>query len=354
MNETRQNVAVGLFVLVGIAALATLIVVFGQASWSPAVGGTVLNVRFDKAPGIRDLTPVTIGGIMVGRVTNVEFANPDTFEGGVLVELQLDPGRKVRRGTRAATAEPGVGMGRPPIELYPGPPEEPILESGAIIDGDMTSMMASIIPPEIIATIERSATHLGDAAEAMTPVLADLHEVLRPRRPADVDLPGGPAGNLSSAVVRLDDALRHFNAVLGDEQVQSQVRTAVANFYQMSEDGKEVTEELRVASTEFRGVTEKAGSFLENTGGAVDDIRGQVRTVAEALKKDLDLAAGVLQQLHGISVKIDRGEGSIGKVLNDPKLYESMVLTFRQLTMTVEEFRLLIKQWQEGKIRVGL
>ncbi|RMF85403.1 MAG: hypothetical protein D6744_01445 [Planctomycetota bacterium] len=245
-------------------------------------------------------------------------------------------------------------MGRPPIELIPGPPDEPVLESGAIIDGEITSAMASLIPPGILSTIERSATHLGDAAEAMKPVLADLHEVLRPRSPEEVDLPGGPSGNLSSAVARLDSALRSVNAVLGDSEVQNRVRSTVDNFYAMSEDGKQAAQNLRAASADFRGVTEKAGTFLDNTGATVEDIRGQVRTVAAALKKDLDLAADVLKQLHGISVKIDRGQGSVGKMLNDPKLYESMVLTFRQLTLTVQEFQVLIKQWQEGKIRVGL
>jgi len=31
-----------------------------------------------------------------------------------------------------------------------------------------------------------------------------------------------------------------------------------------------------------------------------------------------------------------------------------MVLTFRRLAATTEEFRALVKDWQKGKIRVGL
>ena len=41
-------------------------------------------------------------------------------------------------------------------------------------------------------------------------------------------------------------------------------------------------------------------------------------------------------------------------LVSDDRLYESMTLAFRRLAETVEEFKVLIKDWQQGKIKVGL
>jgi hypothetical protein len=62
----------------------------------------------------------------------------------------------------------------------------------------------------------------------------------------------------------------------------------------------------------------------------------------------------ILDGLAVASMNIQRGEGSLGKFVQDERLYESMVLTFERLTETIEEFKVLVKDWQKGKIRVGL
>ena len=53
MRESRQTFWVGLFVLVGLGALAVLIVMFGKSGLLVSRGEYVLNVRFDRAPGVR-------------------------------------------------------------------------------------------------------------------------------------------------------------------------------------------------------------------------------------------------------------------------------------------------------------
>ena len=61
----------------------------------------------------------------------------------------------------------------------------------------------------------------------------------------------------------------------------------------------------------------------------------------------------VSRAINSLMEKVDRGEGTLGRLFLDDELYESLVLSFRRLGETVEEFRLLVKDWQKGKIRVG-
>ena len=55
MEEQRRNLLVGLFVLVGIVAACTLIVLFGQAPTWIMHGDTYpLHVHFDEITGVRE------------------------------------------------------------------------------------------------------------------------------------------------------------------------------------------------------------------------------------------------------------------------------------------------------------
>lgn len=354
MNELRRNVVVGLFVLAGLGAMGVLIVLFGQdTSWGMPKGANLLDIRFETAPGIKPGTVVSVGGVDMGRVRSVEFVDRDHFEKGVSVIAQLEAGVRLRAGTRAQTVEPGMGMGRPPIELIPGPPEGPYLAGGAIIQGRMAKAVESLIPSTVVATFDKTATQLGDAAAALTPVLQDMHELLQSRDVAAVDRPGGPPGNLSSAMTRLDATLKHFNTVLGDPQTQSRLNESIANIHAMSEDGKALAASLRQAVEDARGVVNETRTLVAKGATTMDTVNESTEKVSRALLSNLEQISTILTEVEGIARAANAGEGSLGKFVRDERLYESMVLSFRRLADTVEEFKLLVKQWQEGKIRVA-
>ena len=87
-----------------------------------------------------------------------------------------------------------------------------------------------------------------------------------------------------------------------------------------------------------------------------DSLDANVQRVARALIDDLDKAGEILDGLAVVALKIKRGEGSLGKFVQDERLFESMVLTFERLGETLEEFKKLAEEWRSGKskIRLGL
>lgn len=359
MAESRRNILVGVFVLVGLAAMGTLAVLFGQnVPWlGPSKDEYLIVIHFESAGGVRPDTVVTIGGLMVGRVRDVRFVDRTRFDQGVRVDVTFQEGIRLPAGSRAQAAEPGLGMGRPPIEILPGPPDGPPLPSGSIIAGRINRAMESLIPPTITATFERTATQLGEAAAALTPVLNDMHELLQPRIPEAVDAPQGPQGNLSSAMARFDLALRHLNVVLGDPQTQSSLKTAITNIETMTQDGKQMAADLKSAATDARQLASEARDLTRDLGGklktTLDNVDSRVDELARALRNDLELASAFLTQMNSLAERANRGEGTIGRMIVDERLYESMTLTFRRLAETLEEFKKVAVQWQEGRIRVA-
>lgn len=355
MKESRQNFWVGMFGLFGLGALAVLIVLFGQSGfWSKPADAYVINIRFKQATGVRPGTVATVGGIPVGRVVKVDFVDPARFDDGVNVEITLDEGRLLPVGSRAFTSEPGLGMGRPPIAISPGSPDGQMLASGATIPGEISSAVESLVPQQIVANFDKTATRISEAAAALTPVLQDLHEVMQPRSTEAVDAPGGPAGNLSSAMARLDASLKNFNDVLGDPQLKDRVRGSIENFHAMTEDGRVVMAELKDTSVTVREAAADAKALINRTSEAVTRVEGNADQLTRDLRGSLEVASRVLTSMDKALEKIRSGEGTMGRLLTDERLYESLVLTFRRLAETTEEFRLLVKDWQKGKIKIGL
>jgi len=354
MKESRQGFWVGLFALVGLAALGVLIILFGQTTfWTSTKEAYVINVLLDNAAGVRSGTLVTIGGIEVGRVFDVAFADPQRFDQGVKVELLLEEGYRLHQGAEAYVTEPGLGQGRPPIRVHPGPPEAPLLPSGAEIRGVIAPAMQSLIPERIVTNLEMTSTRIREAAEVLKPVLQDLHRILEPREPRVVDQPGGPPGNLASAVTRFDSGLKHFNEVFGDPETKSRLREAIHNLHAMTEDGRTVMAELKGTSGDIRAAAADAKALIARTSTAVENIDGHVERVARAATADLELTSELLTRLNGITRSLEGGQGTLGRLLTDDRLYEALVLTFQRLAESAQEFRLLVEDWQKGKIRVG-
>lgn len=354
MKEMSRNLTVGLFALVGLGALAALIIIFGVTSWGISRSGLKLEARFESASGIQPGTMVVLAGLEVGRVTDVEFAAPPDYNAGVRVELIItDPKVRLTQGTTALTVEPGLGMGRPPIQILPGPTDAPVLASGATVIGRTAKAVDSLIPPTVTSTLEKTASQIGSAAEALEPVLRDLHQVLQPRTTAEVDAPGGPQGNLVTAVARLDGAMKHFNDVLGDPAVQSHLKDSVENLYTMSEDGKAFMADLRTGTTDARQVVTDARELVGNLNTTAVRTDEQLDRIARALLENLDQTSRVLNSVQLIAAGINNGDGTVGRLMKDDRLYDAMVLTFQRFADTAEEFRLVAKEWQQGRIRVA-
>ncbi len=345
MRQSRQSFWVGLFVLVGLVALCALIVLFGQSGFlTTRADAYALDIRFERATGIRPGTLVTVGGIDVGRVRSVDFADRRRLDAGVSVVVAFDDlDFRMHEGTRAKTSEPGLGEGRPPIVMIPGDPDGSVLASGSPITGEISSAVESLFPKEIVTNFDKTATRIGELAAALTPVADDLHAILHPLDIESVDQLGGPSGNLATAVARFDTAIKHFNDVLGDPAVKSKLRASIDNFHTMTEDGKVVLADMKIAADDFRATAAEAKALIEQTSAAVKSMDGHVADLAHSLNQDLEIASSLLTRLHSVVEKIDRGEGTMGLLLTDNRLYEALLLTARRLADTTEELRLLVK-----------
>jgi phospholipid/cholesterol/gamma-HCH transport system substrate-binding protein len=118
-----RDFLVGLFVLVGLGALAYLSFSVGGLSYS-GPGGLTLYAPFDQTGGLKSRAPVVISGVKVGQVKSITL--DQSFR--ARVEMDLDSRLKIPTDTTASIVTAGI-LGDRYVSLQLGG-EEQILKSG--------------------------------------------------------------------------------------------------------------------------------------------------------------------------------------------------------------------------------
>jgi phospholipid/cholesterol/gamma-HCH transport system substrate-binding protein len=89
MRQTRaMEIGTGLFVLFGLAALIFMVTQITAERVGVQRDGYVLTAKFDNIGGLKVGAPVSMAGVTIGRVTNIEF---DSTEYRARVSVRIDP-----------------------------------------------------------------------------------------------------------------------------------------------------------------------------------------------------------------------------------------------------------------------
>ena len=127
MKKSNLELAVGLFMLIGICCLCYLSVKLGKME---IMGGDTypLYAEFDSASGLKQGAFVEIAGVEVGRVDSIVFIPAKSV---ARVNLRINAGVKLQDDVIAAVRTRGI-IGDKFLKLKPGGSEK-LLASGARI-----------------------------------------------------------------------------------------------------------------------------------------------------------------------------------------------------------------------------
>lgn len=127
--QTKQQTAVGAFVLLGLICLAWLTIRLGKMEVLES-SGFELSATFNSVSGLRAGADVEISGVAVGRVTAITLSD-DPNNRQAIVHLRLDKDLKLANDTIASVKTSGL-IGDKYISLSPGGSED-ILKAGDVI-----------------------------------------------------------------------------------------------------------------------------------------------------------------------------------------------------------------------------
>jgi len=129
MNTRTIEIMVGFFVAAAVAALFMLALKTSNLASYGQAEGYEIKANFDNIGGLKVRSPVSAGGVHIGKVVNINY---DTEDFEAVVTMSIQPGYQFPKDTAASILTSGL-LGEQYIGLDPGGDEEN-LQPGDLIE----------------------------------------------------------------------------------------------------------------------------------------------------------------------------------------------------------------------------
>jgi len=151
MKNPKLELSVGLFVLLGIAAIAYLTIQVGTGS---VVGGDtyLLEARFTNAGGIHPGSSVMVAGVTVGRVETVRMEQADY---SAIIMMRLLSGLQLPTDSMASIKTTGL-IGDKFVSLSPGADETPMKPGERITLTESAVDLESLIGKMAFGSVDKA------------------------------------------------------------------------------------------------------------------------------------------------------------------------------------------------------
>ncbi|MDY7230195.1 MlaD family protein [Hyalangium rubrum] len=347
-TERERSLAwrAGLFVAGGLVLAAVVVFFIGQQTRLFEKQVTY-RAFFPNVEGLTEESPVWIGGLEVGRVVGIAFAdNGADHRIEVQIELSEKYANRVREDSIARLSSLGV-LGEKAVDITLGDPKLPAMPSGGVLrsgsGGDLNTLMQAA--GEIMDDSKAISRSLRVAVEAYSDpqIAADVAGTVRSLRALLEEVEKGDGvlhalvydkeagrqvrevmASTAQAAQRIDSAVGHVEALL--EEVRKGDGTAHALIY--GQEGAKALSELGAAAGQLAGLIEDA---KQSPNGAVHQL---VYGDARGMFADLGSAAADIKK---ITSTVASGEGTVGGLISDPTVYEDL----RQVLGNVKRNRVL-------------
>lgn len=293
-KQRQRNLIVGGFVIVALLAFVYLLLKFRDLPlFVSKFQSFQILANFPEAPGIQKDTPVNYCGVQIGRVRYV---------GDPQVSM-TDSGRKIHKvGVTISINDNFVdipddvdvvimkrGLGSSYIELRDKADTEPTgFLRNEMVLEGHVSMASEFFPPEVQKKLE----------------------------------------NLVDSITALAN---NMNQVVGDSDNQTNV--------------KQTLENVALATAQARQTLESIQNFSDTGTEKIDMLGQKVGGVADQLE-------GALSQMRQLMAKIDSGDGTAGKLVNDGRLYENLLESSQELELMLEQLKRWAADAREKGIRI--
>jgi phospholipid/cholesterol/gamma-HCH transport system substrate-binding protein len=330
LNRSRKNeIVVGIFVIIAFAALMYMTFLIQGTSGSNPYR---LKVVYPEVGGLEIGSPVLVTGFRAGRVRHMEAVKGDDGRYEVVVHAEVsrsitlynDAKVHLRQfgfiGDRRVEIDPGnIAAGAidesRPIEGVPYKDFTQIFDGGEDIVKNLNKVLANMekftSDQERLARIDESLANVAKSSEQVAAILeenrADVREIVQ---------------NVQQVTERSVEISRKVDEVVAKAQGSVDEVTALV---------KELRADREMAS----GKVERILTNAESVSAKADSL---VSTTEDELKRLTDDLESAASELSTLLRKLNRGEGTAGRLLVDPQPFEDLKSSMSSLRgLVIEE-----------------
>jgi phospholipid/cholesterol/gamma-HCH transport system substrate-binding protein len=291
--KRRNEVLVGFFLTVGITLLlvGTIWLARGQLA-----SGYKLYASFPWGAGLKQGQPVLLAGVNIGFVDQIELKR----EGTIRVTLRIQKDKQVPEGT-TATIEPNGFFGDMLIALRPS-----------------RVTQQSIAPGDTVP--------IGVPQPTMTDLL-------------------NKADSVAATAV---DVANHVQIEMVNQGGLAELRKAIASTNKLVETLGRIAEEQSANATRTFSTVQKTVAAVDST--RVDSTMRHLQSASaniDSLSADLRLTTN---RLNVILARLDSGNGTAGKLINDTLLYHDV----RSLVMHLDSLAVDLKAHPKKYVKLSI
>lgn len=140
MKNSRVEIVVGIFLVLGFLAFGWIAMQLGEVTWLSGSRTYTVFADFDNISGVKSGAEVQIAGVTVGTVTGLALSEYDQAR----AELQLNREIKLPKDSIASVKSQGI-IGDKLIQITLGGDEEEYKEGDVILDTESSVDLESLI-----------------------------------------------------------------------------------------------------------------------------------------------------------------------------------------------------------------
>ena len=283
----HREVWVGLFVVFGV--LATIVVLAVMTDAALFRGRYIINTKVPNASGIRKGDPVLMRGVNIGRILSFTIQQQE-----VQMRLEIEGEYPVPRDSRIELKASGL-LGGMVADIVPGSSPQSATWGDTLPGGTGVGLFDKM---------DALAGEADKVAKRVQGLLSD--DMVK-------DMQGSAAGARQS--------LDSLQAILKEQR--SELRALSASLKRSSEGLEKVT----------------TGPELERTTKRIDELVGKLDGTATTFDR-------TAKSLDSILGRMDRGEGTLGKLSTDETLYKNAAEATENLNKATVELNKLLVDFQ--------
>lgn len=314
----RRVGAVGL--VVGLAAIVFFVFVWDRIEWGAHVR---LKIYFRTAGGLHEGAPIDVAGRDIGTIEAIALVprgtpSPLDGEDGVVVTvlIETDWAKRITLGGDVFVASRGALSGKY-LEIAPAPAPGPSIAEAIKAGNDK---VRGRDPPTLDRVLQRTLDNLNTTsafADEVRPALHDLQAQVATMR-TTLDSLAPDIAFRADVIALLDEASTTKTALGGD--------AGLDRISKVMDEGGDFVTQARTTMAQVRASADELGAGLDGlkarlgTKGA--EAIEHVEQAIDRVKAAIDKVDPLLAQVQELQASLERGDGSLMKLMHDPEFPE--------------------------------
>jgi phospholipid/cholesterol/gamma-HCH transport system substrate-binding protein len=266
----------------------------------------IFYAQYDYVNGLVAANPVSIKGLKVGQVKKLYFSKKDP--GKIIVELVIENDYPIPKNSVAKIVSTGL-IGSKEIEISLGDLKQ-LLKSGDTLQALTEATLGEEVNRQILP-LKKKAENLISSIDTVATIIQEL-------------LNKNTRDNLVLAIEHVKEALQNlahttYNIDTLVETQRMHLASIISNVESISYNLRQNNDKIKNILSNFSDISDSLAkanipAILNNIDRTISDLDGAIR-------------------------KINKGEGSVGLLLNDEKLYNEVTKAAKDLNLLLEDIK---------------